>query len=521
VSDDITESSPKGINPLNFQSNFFLGRNSFTDVMSYAQVIYQNLLQGVSIKFEPSPQGPKYNFLVNSNSELPTGVPESGLLKEQIHFLTNIDSNSKIQNYFNVNEVQNSIFNTASVNVSTYIGGTGADRATSVDVDNSGNIYITGTTTSIDFPTLNAFNDTLSGSHDCFVTKFDLTGSVIYSTYVGGTYSTLVGSTGNDYSESIAVGSDGSVYVTGNTRSDDFPTTEGAYDQTMNSGDYEDDLGDCFIFKLNPDGDSLVYSTYVGGTSADHGLSIDIDNSGAAYVTGWTTSLNFPLVNPFDDETNSGREAFVLKLSSSGDSLEFSSYLGGSNTDIGLGIDISSDREVFITGYTDSSQDTFPIRGSSPFDSTHNGLSDCFVVKLESSGNPEFATFVGGSDTDQAYSIAVDSHGYAWVTGRTKSADFPLDGALDNSLGGEQDAFVFKLDLNGEELIFATYVGGSNTDRGQSIEVDSQGAGYIVGRTSSTDLTLTSATDYNENPGGESIFLTKLSSWGNNTDYQS
>jgi hypothetical protein len=363
-------------------------------------VIYENLWQGVSIKFEPSQQGPKFKLFVDSNSELPQDAPESGLLKEHIQFLTNFESNFDVQTYFRVYEFDESNFNIAGVNVSTYIGGAGVDRATSIDVDSSGNIYITDTTASMDFPTLDAYNDTLSGSHDCFVTKLNSAGSVIYSTYVGGTYSTLTGRTGDDYSESIAVGSDGSVYVTGNTRSDDFPTTEGAYDQTMNKGDYGDDEGDCFVFKPNPAGNSLVYSTYIGGNAAESGLPIDVDDLGAAYATGWTTSANFPLVNPFDDETTSGREAFVLKLSSNGDSLGFSTYLGGSNTDIGYGIKVDQQRQVYIIRYTDSNQDTFPIRGTSPFDSTHNGGSDCFVVKLLSNGNPVFTSFVGGSDTD-------------------------------------------------------------------------------------------------------------------------
>ena len=395
----------------------------------------------------------------------------------------------------------------------TYLGGSQGDKGTSVAVDSLGNIYVGGTTFSLNFPTTtNAYNDTLLGESDCFISKFSSTGELLYSTYFGGSRSTIPDGVGNEELESIAVDSDGNVYATGNTRSTDYPTTENAFDRTENSVEYGNDEGDCFFFKLDSSG-QLLYSTYIGGNSGERGLSIAIDSSGYAYIAGWTTSDEvFPLVNPFDSYLGSGREGFVIKIDSEGSNPVFSSYIGGPETDYATGIAVDNLGQVYVTGYTLS--ETEIESGVNPFQTENNGDYDCFILKLSSSGSDIFCTYLGGNDTDMAFSIAADLDGYSYVTGKTESLDFPTRDPFDSTLGGEQDCFIAKLTHDGSDLVYSTFFGGSLTDRGQSIQVDDDGCAYITGNTYSTDLYCSDYPVMTENPGAPSVFLMKLDADG-------
>jgi hypothetical protein len=369
---------------------------------------------------------------------------------------------------------------------STYLGGSRDDRGYGIAVDSHGNAYVTGFTISPDFPTtVGAFQTTSRGSAESFVTKLDPTGSaLVYSTYLGGT--------GQDNGAGIAgagiaVDTSGHAYVTGTTASADFPTTTGALQPAFaGPGATIDGIGgDAFVTKFDPTGSTLVYSTYLGGSGPDVGSGIAVDADGNAYVTGRAGSTNFPTTaGAFQPIFGGGADAYITVLNPSGSALVYSTFLGGSNTDSGMGIAVDALDNAYVTGFTNSAD--FPTTVGT-FQSVFSG-GDAFVAKL----NPKalgqqslvYSTFLGGSNTDSGMGIAVDALGNAYVTGFTFSADFPTTAeALQPVFGGEQDAFVAKLDSDGAELVFSTYLGGSGLDGGSGIALDPRGNAYVTGST--------------------------------------
>jgi hypothetical protein len=318
---------------------------------------------------------------------------------------------------------------------STYLGGSSGDGSgDNMDLDGLGNAYVTGLTFSTNFPTtVGAHDTTHNGSVDAFVTKLNMTGS-------GLAYSTFLGGASSDQGLGVTVDGLGNAYATGNTGSSGFPTTVGAFDNTLGGSQ------DAFVTKLNSLGSNLVYSTYLGGSASDSGTEIAVDGVAAAYATGFTASADFPTTSgAFDTTSNGADDAFVTKLNTSGSTLDYSTYLGGSSGDFGLGIVVDSQSAAYVTGTTTSTN--FPMT-SDAFDSTHNGGDDAFVTKVNTAGSGlTSSTYLGGSGGDQGHGVAVDSQGSAYVTGSTFSSNFPTTaGAFDTSLnGGSGDAFVTKL----------------------------------------------------------------------------
>jgi hypothetical protein len=386
---------------------------------------------------------------------------------------------------------------------STYLGGSNFDRGFGIAVDAAGDAYVTGVTSSMNFPTTTgAFDTTYNGGEkDAFVTKLNATGSaLVYSTYLGG-------SGDDDTGLGIAVDALGSAYVTGVT-STDFPTTMGAFDTTFNG-----DL-DAFVTKLNPAGSALAYSTYLGGSGFDLGFGIAVDALGNAYVTGITDSTNFPTTTgAFDTSLNGSADAFVAKLNPAGSALAYSTYLGGSGLDEGVGIAVDALGNAYVAGVTEST--TFPTTAGA-FDTTFNGgIFDAFVTKLNSLGSGLlYSTYLGGSGLDLGRGIAVDALGNAYVTGVTESTNFPTTmGAFDTTLNGVSDAFVTKLNpslVGPASLVYSTYLGGSGRDEGDGIAVDAAGDAYVTGRTGSSNFpTTTGAFDTSFN-GSADAFVTKI-----------
>jgi hypothetical protein len=312
----------------------------------------------------------------------------------------------------------------------------GNNTGNSIAVDNSGNAYVTGVTDSSDLPTTaSAYDRTFGGGrYDAYVTKVNAAGSsLLYSTFLGGS--------DNDYGYGIAVDNTGNAYVTGGTFSPDFPTTSGAYNQTPGG------WGDVFVTKLNPAGSSLVYSTFIGGWSTEGGYSIAVDNSGNAYVTGSTSSSDFPTTSGTYNQTYGGSwDAFVTKLNPAGSSLVYSTFLGESGGDQGNSIVVDLIGTPYVTGYTESSD--FPTSGSA-YNKTYGGSGDAFVTKLtQPMTSLYYSTFLGGSGIDEGSSIAVDGSDFAYVTGDTYSSDFPTtSGAYNQTFGGGSDAFVAKFTM--------------------------------------------------------------------------
>jgi len=333
----------------------------------------------------------------------------------------------------------------------TFLGGGGRDEGWDIAVDGAGAAYVTGETWSSDFPTTpGAFDTTFNGGDDAFVVKLNPASSAL-------AYATFLGGDGNDYGSGIAVDASGAAYVTGSTDSSDFPTTPGAFDTTYNGGTHGIDA---FVVKLNPAGSVPAYATFLGGGSSNRGRAIAVDGSGAAYVTGETASSHFPTTpGAFDTTLNGTYDAFVVKLNSTGAALAYATFLGGWLSDYGEAIAVDGNGAAYVTGWTES--EDFPTTPGA-FDTTYPANRDAFVVKLNPSGTaPAYATFLGGSDSDSGNGIAVDANGAAYVTGETWSYDFPTTpGAFDTTRSRYKDAFVVKLNPAGSALAYATFLGG-------------------------------------------------------------
>ncbi len=455
---------------------------------------------------------------------------------------------------------------------STYLGGAGDDKGSSIAVDRDGNIYVTGVTASTNFPVKNAFHPVKAGLSDFFVTKIDATGSnIIYSTYVGGSglnradgiaiddvgnayvvgrvdstskdfpttagafsrnytggdfdgvvfklnaqgnglvYSTFLGGSDNDSAEGVAVDSAGNAYVTGGTRSRDFPTTPGAY-QSSPSGNTN-----AYLTKLNSTGSALLYSTILGGSATDRGSGVAVDANGNAYVAGYTSSADFPTANAFQNSLGGNFDAFIAKIdtnASGAASLVFSSYLGGLGDDRAFGVALDPGaNNAYIAGQTSSSN--FPVLNAAQPNS--GGNFDAFTAKVSSSGAKVYATYLGGSADDKATGIAVSSAGSVYVTGFTSSTNFPTVAPIQSTNGGGYDAFVAKLNAAGDSFLYATYLGGSGNENSVAsvtstnpIAVDSASNVYVTGYTSSTNFPTKNPLQA-ANAGGQDAFIARIS----------
>jgi len=320
-------------------------------------------------------------------------------------------------------------------------------------------------------------------------------------------YSTLLGGSNSDAATALAVDASGSAYVAGFTASYDFPTANP--EQNFNAGG-----NDAFVAKLNPSGNGLVYCTYLGGKADDRAYGIAVDASGSAYITGSTASTNFPVVNALQSKLAGGKNAFVAKLNPAGNSLVFSTYLGGSASDIGNGIALDSSKNAYVVGDTTSLN--FPAGG---LQKGNGGGQDAFVAKVSADGSHlVYSSYLGGANDDHGAAIAVDSSGTVYVTGSTWSTNFPVANAWQGAIGGGQDAFVARFSGDGSALLFSTYLGGSGgslgyPESGQSIALDGQGNAYIAGTTSSSNFPVLNALQSSLS-GAADAFVTKLNASG-------
>jgi hypothetical protein len=384
---------------------------------------------------------------------------------------------------------------------STYLGGSNVDLGAGIALDASFNAYVAGYTASTNFPTTaGAFDTTLDGSFDGFVAKLNSTGSaLVYSTYLGGA--------DHDFSFGIALDASLNAYATGRTYSTDFPTTAGAF-QTSNAGGGG---SDAFLAKLNSTGSALVSSTYLGGSSDDLGSDIAVDVSLNAYVTGNTTSTNFPTTAGAFQTTNAGsNDAFVTKVDPTGSSLVYSTYLGGSQIDEGMGIAVDASFNAYVTGDTHSPN--YPTTAGA-FDTTHAGSSDGFVTKLNPTGSAPlvYSTYLGGFGLDSGSGIAVDTSFNAYVAGNTESIDFPTTaGAFQTANAGLFDAFVMKLNPTGSALVYSTYLGGSSDDFSADIAVDASFNAYATGTTGSANFPTTPGAFDTTHNGFRDAYVVKI-----------
>ena len=397
---------------------------------------------------------------------------------------------------------------------STYLGGFNSDEGLGIAVDDNGNIYVSGSTTSTDFPTSpGVFQPAYNDYHDIFIAKFNPGGSaLLYATYLGGSDDEC-NYGGYPYVDcQVAVDADGNVYLFGFTLSSDFPTTEDAYDRSLGG------TWDTFITKLNASGTELVYSTYLGGSLRELSGDIYVDEEGIAYVTGYAESADFP-TTPGAYDTSGPWDAFVTKLNADGSDVVYSTLLGGSEVDSGSGITVDVSGNAYISGHTSSSD--FPVTPGA-YDITC-GFDDSFIAKVNTTGTDLlYATCLGGSEFDKADEIVIDTSGTTFVVGHTQSTDFPTTpGAFDTTYnGGASDLYVTRLNADGSDLLYSTYLGGSLAEEElPAITLDSQGCVYLAGTTTSADFPTTpGAFDINLS-GYSDGFITKLSPDGSHLVY--
>ena len=393
------------------------------------------------------------------------------------------------------------------LNYSTFFGGSSDDTAYAVATDPSGNTYIAGSTASVDLPTTTgALNRRfIGGTLDAFVAKFSPSGTLVYTTYLGGT--------GDDEAYGLAVDSQGNAYVTGYTTSPNFPVTGGAYRSTLSG------TSDAFVAKLNPAGTALVYSSYLGGSGDDTGWGIAVDGLGDMFVTGSTSSADFPVSAGAYRSTYTGGDSdgFVTAIYPYGGFL-YSTYLGGSGEDVPYAIAVDSSGNAYIAGETQSTD--FP-NTPGVIQASKLGTTDAFVASINSAGTGlNYSTFLGGGSDDHAYGVAVDSSGNAYVTGYTGSTDFPhTAGVLQPANGGGYDGFATKINPSATALVYSTFIGGSGDDYALSIALDGIGNAYITGNTSSANLPVTSDAAQTSAGGAYGAFVTVLNGSGSALSY--
>lgn len=392
--------------------------------------------------------------------------------------------------------------------VATYFGGSSFDVATNVGVDSTGAVWVVGHTSSPSIPISGGYREGPAGNIDLFVAKFNrsLTGaaSLEFATYMGGD--------GEDKPSAISI--EGAfIFITGSTTSSNFPIVPFASQRSI-SGDR-----DAFLLRLglqNRGLDILWYGSYFGGPQREYGTAVSAESDGRVFMAGYTTTNeNFPLTGtPMQGANRGGYEAFITHYDTNNQSgpLLYSSFLGGSSTDVPTGLAADRAGAVYMTGYTMS--DNFPVTEGA-YKTQYGGRGDLFIAKIDRNRSGldalAYATYIGGSDTDLAYSLARDQRGRLYLTGYTISPDFPAsETALQRTNAGLADAFLIRVDPSlpaAQSLTYATYFGGTGDDLGYGIAVDSAGRVALTGYTFSTDLPVRGGALQGANAGASDAFL--------------
>jgi hypothetical protein len=542
----------QGIEELPGKVNYFLGSNPAgwrSDVPTFARIENKSLYPGIGVQYHSNRGKLEYDFMVSPGTDAdaiqlrllgasklrPTAEGDVVVeidggelrLKKPVAYQEQSGRRSLVEAGYVLNGGNQITFRLAAydhrraividpeLRYSTYLGGGVDDGANAIALDGEGNAYITGSSISPDFPVTPGVVQPVS-CNCAFVTKINASGTaLVYSTFLGG---------GNDQGSGIAVDSSGNAYVTGETAVFSFPTTASAF-QSANNGNF-----DAFLSKLNPSGSALLYSSYLGGNASDQAATIAVDNSGNAYVGGSSCPVciglktdTFPTTpgafQPvFSGGTETGWVAHFDTTKSGAASLVYSTFLGGSNID-GVSDIALRDARVYATGQTESTD--FPVTPGA-FQKAcavaTQPCADAFVTQLNHDGSSlVYSTYLGGTGTDDGKGIALDLKGNAYITGETRSLDFPTKHPLQatNHGGGNgEDAFVAKLNPTGSELIYSTYLGGSGDDLGFGVAVDKFGNAYAMGWTYSPDFPTESPIQA-DNAGAIDVFVSKLNEAGN------
>jgi hypothetical protein len=514
-----------GIGELRSKTHYFIGRDPerwVSRVPHFSSVKYSQVYPGIDLLFRTHQGEIEWDFLVASGSD-PQQISLQAIGVDKLEIDT--DGNLRIQQgkeHLTINRP--SIFQELSGNqtaieggylieeeiirfqigpsdrrlplvidpvlsYSSYLAGSGGESARAAAVDTSGNIYVAGPTESLRFFASYPRGETVGRPPDIFLAKLDPSGAeVIFLVYLGGQ-----GAEGL-FDCSIALDDQDNVYITGDTRSDDFPLVNPLFDTLNGSGDTS--FFDSFIAKLSADGTQLIYSTYLGGSRSDVVFDVAVASDRAACVVGGTNSTDFPAVNAFQGQSKGGgflgSDAVVSCLDESGERLVYSTYLGGSGDDAGFSIDIDSGGQAYVAGATSSSD--FPsLNGyQMAFGGGENFLLDAFISSFESDGTLSYSSYFGGEGDDAALAVAVDNSGQAHVGGVTSSANFPRQSAFQPDFWGGGaygiDAFVAKISSTGTGLLYSSLLGGSRDDIVLNLTLVGDGGVCLTGATSSEDF---------------------------------
>jgi hypothetical protein len=501
----------QALDPQEARFNYLLGKDQSrwrTDVPSYGAVLYREAYPGIDLKFYGSNRQLEYDLIVRPGADLSRvkfryggvaglKVDREGnlavklrgggeLMQKKPVVYQEIDGQRVArEGRFRLLKPGGAEygFTVASYDktrplvidpvlvYSTYLGGSGDDNISGVAVDQQSNVYVTGATNSIDFPGYPAEGD----GYYPFVVKLNAAGT-------GLVYATVFGDASGHWTNGIAVDKAGNAYVAGNAQNSGLPLIPDPPICTYQGGE------DAFIIKLNDTGNTMLYSSYLGGTANDIAWSIAVDDAGQAYLTGTTTSSNFKVTPGALQESSLRAEGqitgFVSKINTAGTALVYSTYLGGSLEDNPTGIAVDDSGNAYVTGQARSSTDFTTLMPMRPW---AGGPTDAFIAKLNTDGTAMLKfTYLGGSSADGGNNVALDKAGNIYVTGYTASTNFPPVNAFQNSKGGgTHDAFAAKIDTDWSGLVFSTYLGGSLQDSGQKIAIDRAGCAYVMGATQS------------------------------------
>lgn len=530
---------PIGRSEVPSKSNYFIGDSPnewITDSANYEELHYPNIYDGIDLMFYVSDGRLKYEYNVHSGAdpgEIKTEYrgssrcvidesigdiiieTKSGELidKAPITYQLVKDERMDIESRFleiedNKFSYEIGIYDTSrplvidpGISLGTYLGGSDNEVLASHCIDENGDIYVAGVTRSIDFPVTNgSLNTTAPGGLDMVIMKLkDDLSTLVYCTYIGGT--------GSDYGYSIQADKYGNVYLTGYTRSTDFPTTSSVIQRNLMGND------DIFLLKLNPKGNGLEYSTLIGGTDRDRGLALAIDEDSNAFITGYTRSTNFPTTSGcYDEELGGDRDVVLVKISPNATNLMYSTYFGGQSTDWGESIVVDEEGTAYVAG-TAVSHD-FPTTPGAYSTSFQGGDDDYFLLGFNISKNAfKFSTYVGGSGTEGGGPrIYIDSQGSILFGGTTHSTDFPMiNETYQKKYSGGSDCIIAEFNESGDTIIASTYFGGSGDEVLSGINRELDGTIRFSGNTDSIDLNCTPNAVEENNSGKMDIFLVQLS----------
>ena len=531
----------EALEPLPGRVNYLTGDRPAdwkTDVPVYAAIAYRNLYPGIDLVYGVSGGTLKSEFLVRPGADpesirwrydggLPVGIDSQGALvagmadgemREERPVLFQESGSGRVVvpggfralggEWFSFSigpyDRARALVIDPILSYSTYLGGGGQDSARAMAVEAAGYAYIAGYTDSTDFPSATPLQIKSGGGVDAFVAKLSPAGNaLVYCTYLGGGW--------DDRAFSLATDASGSVYVAGWTYSPNFPVTPGARQRSLGGG------RDAFVSKLNPAGNGLVYSTYLGGGGHDSANALAVDTAGYAYVAGDTYSSGFPVSNAFQGSIGGQQDGFAAKLNPAGSALLWSTYLGGNGDDRANALALDASGNLHITGGTFSTN--FPT--SQALRPTNAGGQDAFVTKLAADGQTlVYSTYLGGSGgsvtaNEAGAAIQVDTAGSAYIAGVTSSLNFPLANAFQSALGGGGvDAFVARLNPTGSELVYSTYLGGTGADYATAASLAPSGALAVAGYTLSSNFPVVTALQAARS-GGYDGFVTRFSPQGN------